>query len=303
MSAAENLKSDTLRDLEARLAAVPPGRYTAPEQQRPAEERPRLVAAPRSDLAEAIARARELHGLRAPLEVVHRCACGAEVKRRGDSCGKCDDGRDTRRALLGRARATLPGSWDHAVLGEGIPVHPQILAAVTAWKARKGNLLLCGLSGIGKTTAVVARARQILEQAEAQRLGRETMALAVGLRMVSARDLATCRAKNKLGEESTVEATARSARILILDEVGFEEGFNSEAVDVISDVMDARYCPKGEAAPKTVTITTSGKPLADLVKRYGIAVVRRMGHGRGGRAVDVPEAEAKTWLDAQGAAR
>jgi hypothetical protein len=39
------------------------------------------------------------------------------------------------------------------------------------------------------------------------------------------------------------------------------------------------------------------------VKRYGIAVVRRMGHGRGGRAVDVPEAEAKTWLDAQGAAR
>jgi IstB-like ATP binding protein len=231
----------------------------------------------------ALAEARKLRGLEvdAGTRPIARCECGVEVPSRGDICATCSDrfAAQLRRDSLRRAWATLP-NWRHAELGPDLPVHPRIREAALAWTRRSGSMLLCSNgTGVGKTTAAVAIARSIIARASRQQLAPESMRFAAGVRMVSARDLASAGRHSKLGEMPRLERTARNASLLILDEAGFEMRMGDD-LTAICDVLDARYCPKDGGEPR-LTITTAGLSLEDLTRRYGASMVRRMGSDRG----------------------
>ena len=202
-------------------------------------------------------------------EIGPTCVCGAPVRHYRDVCDVCRAVQHIadRRLLLGASRRSLPDMpW--AVWGEGwtSTCARGIVAALGHWTRAKGNLVLCGPTGCGKTTAAVARARKLLEQAE-RPCPPEDFRFACGVRFAAAADLATARKQHPLGSGEPVEIeTAIDASLLILDELGYE----SQQDTAIPELADIRY------RKNRITITTTGLRPAEMVARYGEATVRKL---------------------------
>lgn len=89
-----------------------------------------------------------------------------------------------------------------------------------------------------------------------------------GLQVISAREIGNLRDHSKLGEDEPMEiSTARSCRLLFIDDLGWERPHQSQAV---ADVLASRY-DNGVS-----TIATSGLGISELSARYGDAVIRRV---------------------------
>ncbi len=204
---------------------------------------------------------------------VHRCegGCLSIVAARGDCCAACEARQhvEHRSRLLADAEATLP-RWPWATFAEKRlrdTAERDIWNGAYAWKRAEGSMVLLGRTGAGKTACVVALARRIIETARGRRLPLVDMQFAIGLRFISAKDLAQARREHKLGAgESPLEAMANRATLLILDELGYEPQIDS----TISDVVDARY------RAGLPIIVTSGLTEVELAGRYGDAVKRRL---------------------------
>ena len=207
-------------------------------------------------------------------EISPTCVCGVPVRHYRDTCDNCKatQRKADRRLLLGASLRSLPAMpWAFWVGDWAQTCDEKILAALGRWVRAKGNLVLCGPTGCGKTTASVARIRKLLAQAE-QPCSPEDFRFACGIRFAGAADLATARKQHPLGSgEPFVIEEAIDASLLILDELGYE----SQQDTAIPELADIRY-RKGR-----LTITTTGLRPAEMVARYGEATVRKLiGQGK-----------------------
>lgn len=212
-----------------------------------------------------------------PESVPPLCDCGAPVRRHRELCADCllRQRRADRSLLLAHARASLPTMpWARCGGGWEPTADPQILDAVAHWTREKGNLVLLGRTGCGKTTAVVARIRGMLDRAERE-LDAQAFRWAAGIRFAVAADLALSRKRWSLGNGEAPEVEdAMRATLLVLDELGFEPQWDT----AIPEVVDLRY-RRG-----LLTIATSGCTSEKLSARYGEATVRKL--VAGGRQID-----------------
>lgn len=141
-----------------------------------------------------------------------------------------------------------------------------------SWTWEGGGSVLIGPSGIGKTTAAVHLAGRIIAEAYRQDT-REARFLAESTRFVTSYDLA--RAWQR--EHATKLERWRLARILIVDDLGWEDSHRSMLPEVIHDRYRRQY----------VTIATSGMTAPQLVEHYGFALTRRIAESSGeGALVD-----------------
>ena len=211
---------------------------------------------------------------------VHHCRCGVVVDERDGICEACIkvEFDDMRARVLGKARATLPGMpWAH--LGNpSIPVVENILAATRQWSASEGlNLVLLGTTGVGKTTAAVAKARHLLDVAKTP----EQLRIAAGIRFMPVPDLHRVRTEHRRkgfggerrNDDPPMVAKAKTTSLLVMDELGFEPVEVAGEIGVVIDVMQSRYNAKPAPLP---TIITSGMTQKELAMRYGEATKRRM---------------------------
>lgn len=144
------------------------------------------------------------------------------------------------------------------------------------WQPAHGSLVLFGATGTGKTATTIALAHRLAGEArQAQSVADPQVQLVRGICWISALELATARRGHPLGrgEAPEIEA-ARSATILVLDELGYER--HDERDPWLLELVDSRY---RRAAP---TVLTSGRSRDELEQRYGAACMRRLvERGRG----------------------
>lgn len=154
----------------------------------------------------------------------------------------------------------------------------------------EAGALLLGATGIGKSSAAVCVLRRfalvVSRQAAAGRehiFKGESLVSANVCAMVRALDLPLARLQQSLGDgEAELVELAKSARLLVLDDLGWESQ-RAGAADVVVEVIARRY-DQG-----AVTICTSGLTLPCFVDRYGEAVVRRIceAGGASGKVLDL----------------
>ena len=219
--------------------------------------------------------------------------CGGEVPARGGYCDPCAAAqrRDMRAMYLAPAYDSLsPGgamAWCRFGTDEYKTRAARAFEAAKklhgerrqralgflcagAWQRAKGNLLVLGPKRIGKTLMVVALGHKILDAALGGGLDAESFAFARGLRFVTGMDLGRARAQSKLGEEPALVKLANAARLLILDEIGYEDDRHDP--NAVRDIIYERYRASGGRP----TIVTSGCTLAELKARYGAPCVERL---------------------------
>lgn len=154
-----------------------------------------------------------------------------------------------------------------------------------------GGRLICGPTGCGKTSALVAVVRRL--ETERPLLGPNSNddidALLEGMRRlpevvwVRAQDLPVARLAHALGKgEAELVENAKHAGILVLDDLGWESA-RAGAADVVVEVLAERY-DHGR-----ITWATTGLRPEQLSERYGDALVRRVCEtgGRAGKVVDL----------------
>jgi sigma54-dependent transcription regulator len=154
---------------------------------------------------------------------------------------------------------------------------PRVVEAVKAWRVfelekdklrAKHGLLLCAPTGTGKSTAVLARIHRAYTHArKLAGEGKLTVGHPPTIVWITEQRLVQWS-----WDDNERMQRARDAGLLVVDEVGFAGG--DQAVKgrtpAILDIMSARY---DRSIP---TVVTSGLCVDDLVRRYGVAVVRRM---------------------------
>ncbi len=141
---------------------------------------------------------------------------------------------------------------------------PSLLEVAQRWQWGGGNVILCGPTRTGKTTAAAYLFRRLLSQAVKH--GGEAWELAKWMRWHSAADVSTCRRIHPLGEGDPSEITEScNARLLFLDDAGWDR----DPAEV-RDVLAARY-ERGWP-----TVITTGKTQLELTAHYGAAVVARI---------------------------
>lgn len=144
-------------------------------------------------------------------------------------------------------------------------VHPKLLNVIELWDGKQSMLVL-GPTGVGKTSAVVARLHADQERLERQ-VG-EGATLKHRFAYVTGPELSGCRRRAKIGAEARLVEHACDAPICFIDEVGYEP--QSEEVMF---VVDHRY------RAGTPTIVISGLDRDAFVARYGGALARRVTEG------------------------
>jgi DNA replication protein DnaC len=131
------------------------------------------------------------------------------------------------------------------------------------------SLLICGPTSAGKSTALGIMVRRTIEGGFTQERDQRKVERS-HIQWAYARALAQASRNHPLGQgECEAIANARSAGILVLDDLGLERD-QAEIVDVVHD----RY------EHGRVTWTTTGLTKAELDARYGESFVRRLVEGR-----------------------
>ncbi len=224
-----------------------------------------------------------------------RCdgGCGRVVASRGWLCPQChvDQAKEANRVrFIGALDSLSPeGAFDWCR-----PTHPGYAPAVAkaleasraladpttralaerivgsaTWVRKDGNVTILGPTGAGKTSAAIACALRVIDAGIAGTLKPDVVRFAVGMRKITAIEIARARAEHKLGGKPPAIIEAEKATLLILDELGFEE--TKHDPHAVRDVLYARY-----ANGRKPTIVTSGLKLSELRAKYQAAFVRRL---------------------------
>lgn len=132
-----------------------------------------------------------------------------------------------------------------------------------------GGRLICGPTGIGKTTALVAATRRLIAD-NVEHPDPSRPLAGVDLRWVRAADLPIARLGLGLGHgEAELVERARNCQILCLDDLGWESR-RAGADDVIGEVIAYRY-----DTGRVTWVTTGLKP-EQVVEKYGEAFTRKI---------------------------
>lgn len=289
--------SETESDALARAqAALEARRATLAADQRPAVPIAALLASvtPQAAAAAASPRAWACGG-----------ECGAFVLNRGTWCASCAvlSAQRSRRSMIARieARLTSNGALGWCRIGDPAYVaateKARAIAAAQAepertealeliagakWSRRRGNLLLLGPTGIGKTRILVAIGLRILDSA-VERGDADLVAFAARIAWTTGLDLAEARSRHKLGGGEPPEILrAKRASLLLLDEIGFES--RRLDPDAVRDVIYARY---HACLPTIVASGRTARELEDPRLGYGQAALRRLIEPGRGRLVDL----------------
>lgn len=223
---------------------------------------------------------------------VNRCegGCRTAVPTRHDWCPACGAlaGQRAREMQVARARRSVTPDgaleWCRAGTEEYLASVAGARALANAeqrrlieravWTREMGSVLFIGETGIGKSKFLTAVANKVLDLAAATSpADLDRLHFAAGVRRISALDLAQARSQTKFGEEPAIIRTAKTATLLLLDEVGYED--RKLDPHAIRDVLRARYEPK-----MMPTIVASGMTYTELEERYGAATLRTL-TGRG----------------------
>lgn len=145
----------------------------------------------------------------------------------------------------------------------------KIVGAVEKWDPNViPTLLLCSLTGRGKTAAPVAwlwRYRD--QQVERIRAGDEKV-WCTSFIFATGPEFAVARRNADLGEEAPLIKHSLDCGILIMDELGFEK-----QTEVPFEIIDHRY------RKQAVTVVTTGLKASEFRARYGDAMYRRLTEG------------------------
>lgn len=194
-----------------------------------------------------------------------------------------DDGdaaEDVRRARHTEARAVRDRLPQFVRAAKPIEMQQRIgssalLDVAKRWSWGDGNVLLCGPTRSGKTTAAAYLFRRLLQRAVD--VGGNDWENARWMRWASAEDLSVTRRNHGLGQGDPPEVIeACNARLLFLDDAGWDKDITE-----VCSVLAARY---ERGVP---TVITTGHPRAALIAHYGSAVVRRMIEAGGKRSTVV----------------
>jgi DNA replication protein DnaC len=184
----------------------------------------------------------------APLE--ERCRqCGCPTMR-DSTCADCE----ARTAAMAARVAWAPRRYQWAVDLDAadLPARVTDARAVDAMRsatdARAPSIVLLGVAGSGKTSLAVAGANARYTSTSWRRIA-----------FVDALDLSTARARAPLGDEAPLVASAISAHLVVLDELGRGRGGHFDAT---GDVIMARH-----NADKSTIYTSPCPTLPDLVAR------------------------------------
>lgn len=208
-----------------------------------------------------------------------RCEyCGRELlwDGPGDGCSeraRVDEERNRRADGLRLAYESLPQSLSWCSVAEPLFASRcksrDLVAVASSWERAHGNLLVLGPTGWGKTIAVVALLRRILDAAKESDLGMSAYSWAARSRFLTAVELVANQkrsGRNMDGTECELLRMAKQASILVLDEVGFEDECGAWMLELVNHRENKGF----------KTIMTSGCTDAQFRNRYGDAVHRRM---------------------------
>lgn len=194
-----------------------------------------------------------------------RCAMCQKTFRGGTACPWCEEAAKVEKAstVVAIARRTIPPRHAWAELGSRLlleRVHP--VSAIEAGKRAimAQSLVLLGDSGAGKTSLGCALL--------VERMRREPHR-ARTFRYVSSYQLANAQLRAKAGREVEVIELAKSAALLLLDDLGAEP---SLATSAVPEVIAHRH------ELELPTWFTSGFPSEEITARYGNGIARRIYH-------------------------
>lgn len=144
------------------------------------------------------------------------------------------------------------------------------------WHWERGNLVLLGPSGVGKSTAAAAIVKRMVAMGIQE--GGFAWQACTGIRWFAATELELARRQHPLGQGEAPEITrACNARLLVLDNAGWDRG-----TAAVAHVLDQRM-ERG-----LQTIVASAMRQEDLLRHYRDEVVRRIieSGGKQARVVD-----------------
>lgn len=177
--------------------------------------------------------------------------------------------RNLRSDIRERLAGMPAGKWarvDNPMWRERID--PRLQRVATHWDPSRGNLLMLGKSGLGKTFTLVALAHRLATEAVADF---DENALIARACWRDGYGLVTARRQHRLGKSEAPDVqSALAAGLLFLDEIGHEP-----EDPVLWEIADQRY------RHNRLTLTTSGMTRAQLDDRYGEAFVRRLVEPKG----------------------
>ncbi len=143
-----------------------------------------------------------------------------------------------------------------------------------------GFLVLCGKPGSGKSSGAACTVRKYLWNTIPDTLDRDTWKQAE--RAVASVVWLTAM---EIAQEREAQTTATNAALLVIDDLGGEDGVRS-GISAIRHVISKRY---GSGKP---TVITTALTLDAIAKRYGHETVRRISED--GRIVDCGETLARS---------
>jgi len=178
-----------------------------------------------------------------------------------------------------QTRKNIP-SWKFARFGNKVwesKCDPRVLRAVREWSPMKltngklvaHSMVVCAQSGSGKSTAILARLYETSKRLKDATIeGRSTVRYPPGILWVTEQQLLSAQDERNF----QLMNDAREVSMLVLDEFGFAGGHDAikGRTPVGLDILGNRY------DQELATVVTSGLSLAQLGKRYGVAITRRM---------------------------
>ena len=201
-------------------------------------------------------------------------ACGQV--RRWEESPTCDcsereakvKGMEARERILGRAYRSIPEAFGWARHREQTyrdkRLHEAARAFAEAWHPGRGNVLVTGPTGRGKTACTIALLHRILDAARDEDLGVVAIDYAKRIRFTSAQAL--CFARQSWEQEPELISDAKWASLLVIDEWGPEV----DQKGALFEVINSRYQDGKQ------TILTTGLDKNAFARRYGDALARRV---------------------------
>ncbi|MBK8998074.1 MAG: ATP-binding protein [Myxococcales bacterium] len=201
------------------------------------------------------------------------CACGAPVDDRLFSCAACAEAHEKERELryensllennrTGALDALPAWRWtDDDARYHAAVTSPKLRAVAERYTLGAGSLLVRGPTGAGKTASVRRAVARLIRAATS------TRDPILRVRWTTAPAIVGARLTQRFGDgEADLIRKVRAARVLVLDEFGFERPDPAFWVDLI----DERY------SRGLVTITTTGATLDELRAKYGAGTIRKL---------------------------
>lgn len=176
--------------------------------------------------------------------------------------------REARERILGRAYRSIPEAFGWARHRNqtylDARLHGAARAFAEAWRPGKGNVLVTGPTGRGKTACAIALLHRLLDDVRDNDRGVVALDYAKRLRFTSAQSI--CFARQSWEQEPESISDAKWASLLVIDEWGPE----TDSKGALFEVINSRYQDGKQ------TILTTGMDKIAFARRYGDALARRV---------------------------